>query len=83
MTDQTDWAAVRQRARARAEQMGFRVRPEQAAADAGPALEPLPTTNSTVLRALMDRGQLTPGQAASARSLFAAVRQHIIDHPED
>lgn len=83
MTDSTDWAAVRQNARARAVQMGLRVRPEQAETDVGPALEPVPTTNPRALRALLNSGQLTPGQAASARRLFAAVRQHVIDHPED
>jgi hypothetical protein len=48
-----------------------------------PALEPLPTTNPHALRALLDRGHLTPGQAASARALFKAVREYVNDHPED
>ena len=82
MTDPTpiDREAIRRRARARAEEMGLARRPEPA--DDGPVPEPLPTTNPSVLRALLNTGRLTPGQAAAARRMFAAARQHATDHPE-
>lgn len=81
MTDPTDREALRARARARAVSMGY-ARPEGAEDDVqAPALEPLPTTNPRALRALLDRGHLTPGQAESARRLFKAVREYVAtDH---
>lgn len=76
-----DREAIRQKARARAIRMGVAVRPEPAAD--GPGMEPVPTTNPAALRALLNRGHLTPGQAATARRMFEATRKFINDHPED
>jgi len=80
MTDPTDREAIRRRARRRAEQMGLRpeATPDPATHD---FLEPLPTTRPGALRALLNTGRLTPGQATAARDLLAAV--HHTDHPED
>lgn len=83
MTDPTDREAVRRRARERAERMGL-ARPETTPDPAThDFLEPLPTTNPQALRALLNSGRLTPGQAAAAQQLFTAVRQYVTDHPED
>lgn len=71
MTDPTDRETIRRRARERAEQMGLPVRPEPA--DETPAPEPLPTTHPGALRALLNTGRLTPGQATAARRLFATA----------
>ena len=72
MTDPTDREAIRRRARARAEQMGLATRPDPAA-DETPAPEPLPTTHAGALRALLNTGRLTAGQATAARHLFATA----------
>lgn len=87
MTDPTDREAIRRRARTRAERMGLAVRPDPT--DEDPAPEPLPTTHPGALRALLNTGHLTPGQAAAARAhltrLTAEERQSapIYDFPED
>lgn len=84
MTDAPpDREAIRKRARVRAEQMGVRTRPVAAADADGTAPEPVPTTNMRALQQLLNRGQLTPGQAESARRMFAAVNKYINDYPED
>lgn len=83
MTDTPpDRDAIRKRARARALQMGVPVRPESAATDS-PVPEPVPTTRPHALRALLNGGHLTAGQAESARRLFAYASQYVNDHPED
>lgn len=83
MSEPVDRAAIRARARLRAERMGL-ARPDGPEDDVvqAPAPEPLPTTNPRVLRQLLNRGHLTPGQAESARRLFTAVREYVTDHPD-
>lgn len=73
MTEPTDREAVRRRARARVVAMGLPLKPEQQ--DTGPEPEPVPTLHKGALRALLNRGHLTPGQAVTARRLFAQDRQ--------
>ena len=73
-------AAVRARARARAERMGYRIPADQAPAEAEPGEEPVPTTNPQALRQLLNRGHLTPGQAARARRMFQAASQYARTH---
>lgn len=82
MTEPTDRSAVRQRARERAQRMGYRVRPDVDENATQVAPEPLPTTRPAALRQLLAQNRLTPGQVVQARALFAAARQHVIDHPE-
>lgn len=78
-----DRAAIYRKARERAEQMGLRTRPEATPDAEGPAPEPVPTTNMQALQQLLNGNHLTPGQAVSARRMFAAVRQYLNDYPED
>lgn len=73
MTEPTDWEAVRQKARARITAMGLPLRPDPETT--GPEPEPVPTLNKRALRALLEYGHLTPGQAVTARRLFDQDRQ--------
>lgn len=59
---------------------GHAVRPEEGADS--PESEPLPTLLPGALRALMERGHLTPGQEISARALFADARRLSTTDPD-
>ncbi|QLJ06715.1 hypothetical protein HZZ00_37425 (plasmid) [Streptomyces sp. NEAU-sy36] len=82
MTDHDPRDAIRRRARARAVAMGLARQEATPDPDTHEFLEPVPTTNPRVLQQLLSRGHLTPGQAETARRMFAAVRQYVADNPE-
>jgi hypothetical protein len=72
--------AVRRNARARAVRMGFATAAPEG--DTSPPVK-LPTLHFGALRALLDRGHLSPAQADEARRLFAEARQHGNALPSD
>lgn len=62
-------AEIIRRAKARAREMGHRTDPDPDPGD--PPRVQLPTLQPGALRALMNRGHLTPEQETAARRLFA------------
>jgi hypothetical protein len=81
MTDTPiDRDEIRRKARAQAVRMGL-AKPDPEA-PAGPAVK-LPTLRFGALKALLDRGHLSPAQATEARALFAAARENGNTIPDD